>query len=882
MLGLFVIPGTSRQEQPIRSLKFGTQNARAVTKFSNDRLVIIHMRGEVLLNIEDPKNVIIENDTLSATRNLFGITARDDTLYQVGNGGIMEITTSCCGNNTSVVAYNLKNLMGKTISCKHITLNSAATTAYLSCGSFGLLAYDLPAVTRKLEVDLVSSQFSLLDEPRDLVFVGDRNNGIVIISMIDFLEIAKVKLTDPGHPAAAGMMHMLPGNMLLCANGNQGLWLVNTTNYSSPDVAFRLSNYTIIKFVVVNESFVLGLDLKEMNFILVDVSVPGKLILSELITTSTKLKTELTSITSNINILMVQHGYHTFVVSDKVLYVFELLGEPPTTAIPSTLLPSLAPTDQPAATVIPTAVTAMPTPIPPETATPTVGTATPAVTTATPAVTTATPAVGTAVPSTTIPPAVPDTAKPSTVDNSSIAPTAGSSMTPQTDTPVKQTSSPTSVPVAASDAPVLSSSNEFKTVIVIVLISVSSLCLFCLCCFFYFRHRRKVRQINNSDPLIAIELGDAEDVESLCQPDGYKIPWSELCNTILIGQGNSGFVFKAVYRVTHETVAMKESKKKIGDLMTEINTLCSLRQRDILMYYGWTRHDNSLYMITEYCSKGSLSQILKDSTPQIRDVIALKCVAIARALAYIHDRKWVHMDVAARNILVDSVSQLKLADMGLITPEGAKIVKPIPVAWCPPEALRQEKYACPLHDSWSFGCLLYEILTGGTQPFSISIPVLDKVRDKGSERLKRVQDSILAGNLPAKPTLSSIGSVVWDQVISNCWVPSQHRLQLPQIISSLESIANNTALDSSVSLPTPAEVVAPPSGSAAPIYAVFNQNNEIRDEWQYDYAVSDEYYSNHHPDVGNSEGIVMDTAIFSLYSTLKQDQFKAVSDLPIS
>lgn len=95
---------------------------------------------------------------------------------------------------------------------------------------------------------------------------------------------------------------------------------------------------------------------------------------------------------------------------------------------------------------------------------------------------------------------------------------------------------------------------------------------------------------------------------------------------------------------------------------------------------------------------------------------------VARALSYLAQLRYVHRDVAARNCLVSARRVVKLADFGMtrlvfendyyrFSRKGM-----LPVRWMAPESLALGVFS-PASDVWSFGILLYEIVTFGSLPF---------------------------------------------------------------------------------------------------------------------------------------------------------------------
>ena len=90
-------------------------------------------------------------------------------------------------------------------------------------------------------------------------------------------------------------------------------------------------------------------------------------------------------------------------------------------------------------------------------------------------------------------------------------------------------------------------------------------------------------------------------------------------------------------------------------------------------------------------------------------------------MAYLEEHSYIHRDLAARNILVGEGSVCKIADFGLARVIKEDIYNPregtkFPIKWTAPEAALFNRYTIK-SDVWSYGILIYEIITKGAMPY---------------------------------------------------------------------------------------------------------------------------------------------------------------------
>eukprot|EP00615_Pteridomonas_danica_P001102 CAMPEP_0114363696 /NCGR_PEP_ID=MMETSP0101-20121206/26814_1 /TAXON_ID=38822 ORGANISM="Pteridomonas danica, Strain PT" /NCGR_SAMPLE_ID=MMETSP0101 /ASSEMBLY_ACC=CAM_ASM_000211 /LENGTH=300 /DNA_ID=CAMNT_0001510575 /DNA_START=146 /DNA_END=1048 /DNA_ORIENTATION=- len=75
--------------------------------------------------------------------------------------------------------------------------------------------------------------------------------------------------------------------------------------------------------------------------------------------------------------------------------------------------------------------------------------------------------------------------------------------------------------------------------------------------------------------------------------------------------------------------------------------------------------NESIYMVMELCEAGSVSEIIQAMHKPL-DEACLKAVlvSVALALAHVHSKSWLHLDIKAANIIVNNDGCAKLCDFG--------------------------------------------------------------------------------------------------------------------------------------------------------------------------------------------------------------------------
>jgi len=290
----------------------------------------------------------------------------------------------------------------------------------------------------------------------------------------------------------------------------------------------------------------------------------------------------------------------------------------------------------------------------------------------------------------------------------------------------------------------LSDNNRIILVMLIILLAVL---VTTIMAYILIRNRQRKR---TQERLFASVNPDY--IETRYVVDSWEVPREKVQILRELGMGNFGMVYRGrlnddVY-VAIKTISNGCSQREKNEFLNEASVMKNFSTFHIVKLMGVVSIGNPPYVIMELMENGDLKTYLR----RVRDTqmvpnasrIMRMAAEIADGMAYLESKKFVHRDLAARNCMVSKDLVCKIGDFGMARDiyetDYYKIGKKglLPIRWMAPENLSDGVFTSD-SDVWSFGVVLFEILTLAEIPYQglSNEEVLHHVLHKGLLNIPR-------------------------------------------------------------------------------------------------------------------------------------------------
>ena len=287
-----------------------------------------------------------------------------------------------------------------------------------------------------------------------------------------------------------------------------------------------------------------------------------------------------------------------------------------------------------------------------------------------------------------------------------------------------------------------------------------------------------------------------------------------------LGEGGMGVVYLAedtklgrrvaIKLLPHHNASDANASKRFE---TEAQAAAALNHPNVATIYSIEETDNQTFLVMEYIEGKELKDIINSSTSLLKvwglNGILDYVMQIASGLQAAHSKEIVHRDIKSANIMLNNSGNIKIMDFGLarfrgtvhLTKTGTTVGT---IAYMAPEQFLSNEVD-HLADIWSFGVVLYELLTGelpfkgeydpalqyaiiNTEPIPLAhinknIPsefqaIIDKTLDKDVETRYQNMADIIADLKRIKKETRSVSRSDWQ--LFDAKIPELNRLNTPK------------------------------------------------------------------------------------------------------
>eukprot|EP00877_Chromochloris_zofingiensis_P013896 jgi/Chrzof1/8760/Cz03g23150.t1 len=260
-------------------------------------------------------------------------------------------------------------------------------------------------------------------------------------------------------------------------------------------------------------------------------------------------------------------------------------------------------------------------------------------------------------------------------------------------------------------------------------------------------------------------------------PDDWEIDISQLHIDAKVAAGSFSNLYKGFY--CGQEVAVKILKELQDDasqyqeFLQEVSIMRKVRHKNVVQFIGACTRKPNLCIVFEYMSGGSVYDYIRREGPLKLSQILKVAVEVSRGMDYLHQRKIIHRDLKAANLLLDENHTVKIADFGvarIIECNGHMTAETGTYRWMAPEVIEHKPYD-EKADVFSFGVVLWELLTSKI-PYSDMTPL---------------QAAVGVVQKGLRPAIASHCPQALADIMTACWdAAPQHRPTFKELTPRLQ------------------------------------------------------------------------------------------------
>ena len=237
----------------------------------------------------------------------------------------------------------------------------------------------------------------------------------------------------------------------------------------------------------------------------------------------------------------------------------------------------------------------------------------------------------------------------------------------------------------------------------------------------YYQGRVGGLCVNLIKPCIRLEKPHITTLSNQALNNEWEVDRREIRLSKKLGKGQFSEIWEGWLNGT-TPIAVKIHEQKtmtVDNFLQTADLMKKLHHSNVIQLYAVCTKEVPMYIITELMKHNSLLEYLRSSEGRSLTIFPLIYIAsqVAGGMAYLEKYRYIHRNLRARNVLVGENLRCKVASFEMAQPidEAPRQAEFAP-KWTAPEAALNNKFSIK-SDVWSFGIVLYEIITYGRNPY---------------------------------------------------------------------------------------------------------------------------------------------------------------------